>query len=119
MSPSVWIAVVLIFIVAIALFAIPLVRRRGRKPAAPAASEAELDALAAALLQAVGGKENIADVEYCSTRLRFEVKKYAAVDEAAAKAAGAAGVVRPGKNTCQIAVGTQAPQVYAALKKLM
>ena len=50
--------------------------------------------VAAGVLAAVGGKENVKNVEYCATRLRFEIKDYTAVDEKAVKAAGAAGVVR-------------------------
>ena len=54
--------------------------------------------VASAVLAAVGGKENVKDVGYCATRLRFEVKDNAKVDEKAVKAAGAAGVIRPSKN---------------------
>ena len=58
--------------------------------------------VASGVLAAVGGKGNIKSVEYCATRLRFEIKDYTAVDEKAVKAAGAAGVVRPSKNACQV-----------------
>src|SRR5699024_9177255 len=37
--------------------------------------------VAAGVLAAVGGKENVKNVEYCATRLRFEIKDYTAVDE--------------------------------------
>ena len=37
--------------------------------------------VASAVLAAVGGKENVKDVGYCATRLRFEVKDNAKVDE--------------------------------------
>ena len=56
--------------------------------------------VAAGVLKAIGGKENVSSVDYCATRLRFEVHSYASVDEAAAKAAGAEGVIRPAKNAC-------------------
>ena len=39
--------------------------------------------VASAVLAAVGGKENVKDVGYCATRLRFEVKDNAKVDEKA------------------------------------
>ena len=53
----------------------------------PSMSSAESEALASGILKALGGKNNIVKVDYCATRLRFEVHSYASVDEAAAKAA--------------------------------
>ncbi len=75
--------------------------------------------VAAGVLAGVGGKGNVKNVEYCATRLRFEIKDYTAVDEKAIKAAGAAGVVRPGKNACQVIIGTKVQFVYDELKKLL
>ena len=75
--------------------------------------------VAAGVLAAVGGKENVKNVEYCATRLRFEIKDYTAVDEKAVKAAGAAGVVRPSKNACQVIIGPKVQFVYDELKKML
>ena len=75
--------------------------------------------VASAVLAAVGGKENVKDVGYCATRLRFEVKDNAKVDEKAVKAAGAAGVIRPSKNACQVIIGTKVQFVYDELKKML
>ena len=75
--------------------------------------------VAAAVLKAVGGKENVADVGYCTTRLRFEVKDNSKVDEKAVKAAGAAGVIRPSKTACQVIIGTKVQFVYDELKKML
>ena len=66
-----------------------------------------------------GGKENVKEVGYCATRLRFEVKDNAKVDEKAVKAAGAAGVIRPSKNACQVIIGTKVQFVYDELKKML
>ena len=55
----------------------------------PSMSSAESEALASGILKALGGKDNIVKVDYCATRLRFEVHSYASVDEAAAKALAA------------------------------
>lgn len=79
----------------------------------------DFTAMAAAVLAGVGGKGNVAGVDYCATRLRFEIKDYTAVDEKAIKAAGAPGVVRPGKNTCQVVIGPKVQFVYDELKKLL
>ena len=75
--------------------------------------------VAAAVLAAIGGKENVKDVGYCATRLRFEVLDNAKVDEKAVKAAGAAGVIRPSKNACQVIIGTKVQFVYDELKKML
>ena len=75
--------------------------------------------VASAVLAAIGGKENVKDVGYCATRLRFEVLDNAKVDEKAIKAAGAAGVIRPSKNACQVIIGTKVQFVYDELKKML
>ena len=75
--------------------------------------------LASKILNAVGGKENVASLVHCATRLRFEIKDYTAVDEKAVKAAGAAGVIRPSKNACQVIIGTKVQFVYDELKKML
>ena len=41
----------------------------------------------AKIIEYVGGKDNVANVDYCATRLRFEVKDSTAVNEKAVKAA--------------------------------
>ena len=64
-------------------------------------------AIAAGVLAAVGGKENVKNVDFCATRLRFEVADSAKVDEAACKKAGAVGVMIPSKESAQVIIGTQ------------
>ena len=71
--------------------------------------------VASAVLAAIGGKENVKDVGYCATRLRFEVLDNAKVDEKAVKAAGAAGVIRPSKNACQVIIGTKVQFVLSLI----
>ena len=39
----------------------------------PSMTSAESEAMASGLLKALGGKENIIKIDYCATRLRFEV----------------------------------------------
>ena len=75
-------------------------------------------AIAAGVLAAVGGKENVKNYDFCATRLRFEVVDSSKVDEAACKAAGAVGVIRPTAETAQVIIGTQVQAVYDELKKL-
>ena len=85
----------------------------------PSMTSAESEAMASGLLKALGGKGNIIKMDYCATRLRFTIKDYTAVDEKAVKAAGAAGVIRPDKTTCQVIIGTKVQFVYDELKKML
>lgn len=79
----------------------------------------DFTAIASGVLAAIGGKGNVANVDYCATRLRFEVKDSTAVDEKAVKAAGAAGVIRPSKTACQVVIGPKVQFVYDELKKML
>ena len=71
------------------------------------------------ILKGIGGKDNVVSASYCTTRLRFEVKDYRQVNEQAVKAAGATGIIRPGKNACQVIVGTKVESIYNELDKLL
>ena len=74
--------------------------------------------VASIILEGVGGKENVASIDNCITRLRLEIKDYTLVDEKKIKSAGVAGVVRPGKNAVQVVVGTKVQFVADEFKKL-
>lgn len=69
------------------------------------------------ILAALGGKDNVLDIEPCITRLRVEVAEPGAVDDDALKAAGAFGVVRTGR-VVQVIVGPAADGIAAALEAL-
>ncbi|MFS0714038.1 beta-glucoside-specific PTS transporter subunit IIABC [Microbacterium sp. 2P01SA-2] len=72
---------------------------------------------AGAILEHVGGPENIAALQHCSTRLRFNLVDDARADEAALKAVpGVIGVVR-GPQT-QIIVGSKVSDYFAEIEKL-
>lgn len=79
----------------------------------------DFTAIAKGVLAGIGGKENVSNVDYCTTRLRFEIKDYTAVNEKAIKAAGAAGVIRPSKGACQVIIGPKVQFVYDELKKML
>ena len=74
--------------------------------------------VAKVILEGVGGKENVTSIDNCITRLRLEIKDYTAVDEKKIKSAGVAGVIRPGKNSVQVVVGTKVQFVADEFKKL-
>lgn len=79
----------------------------------------DFTAIASGVLAGIGGKGNISNVDYCATRLRFDIKDYTAVDEKAIKSAGAAGVIRPSKTACQVVIGPKVQFVYDELKKML
>lgn len=76
-------------------------------------------AMAKAILEGVGGADNVTNVDNCITRLRLEVKDRLLVDEKKIKAAGAAGVVRPGKTSVQVIIGPKVQFVADEFKKLV
>lgn len=71
------------------------------------------------VLEGIGGKENIASLDNCITRLRFEIKDYTKVDEKKIKSAGVAGVIRPNKNAVQVIIGTKVQFVADEMKKML
>ena len=75
-------------------------------------------AIAATILEGLGGKDNVVSIDNCITRLRLEVKDNTAVDEKKIKSAGVAGVVRPGKTSVQVIIGTKVQFVADEFKKL-
>ena len=75
--------------------------------------------IASIILKGVGGKENVISVDNCVTRLRLEIKDQAQVSEKVIKSAGVAGIIRPGKNSVQVIVGTQVQFVADEFKKLV
>lgn len=82
-------------------------------------SDSEFAGAAAAILEGLGGKENISSLDNCITRLRLEVNDLAKVDEEKIISAGAAGVMRPGGTAVQVIVGTKVQFVAEEMKKLL
>ena len=75
-------------------------------------------AVASVILEGVGGKENVASIDNCITRLRLEIKDYTRIDEKIIKSAGVAGVIRPSKTAVQVIIGTKVQFVADEFKKL-
>ena len=70
------------------------------------------------ILIALGGADNIIEIEPCITRLRTEVHDPSVVDEAALKAAGAHGVIRAGAVVHGVA-GPEADNLAEDIEDLM
>ncbi|PXY23654.1 PTS sugar transporter [Prauserella sp. PE36] len=72
----------------------------------------------AKILAALGGADNIIEIEGCITRLRCELEDGSLVDEPALKQAGAHGVVKVG-DVVQVIVGPEADTIASDIEDLM
>jgi N-acetylglucosamine-specific phosphotransferase system IIBC component len=88
---------------------------RDDAPAATAAPVA-VGERGAAFARALGGRANLTNVGACTTRLRLGVRDQAAVDEAALKALGARGVIRPSPTALQVVLGPIADSVAVEIR---
>lgn len=70
----------------------------------------------AAFVAALGGADNLVEVGACTTRLRLVVARQEAVDEAALKALGARGLIRPSAQGLQVVLGPQADSVASEMQ---
>ena len=86
----------------------------GPDGSAPAVS----DPVSACILEGLGGKANISDVDCCATRLRVTVLDADKVSDATLKASGASGVVHKG-NGIQVIYGPQVAVIKSNLVDFM
>jgi glucose-specific phosphotransferase system IIBC component len=70
------------------------------------------------VLKALGGKENITDLDACITRLRVSVKDIKNVNKPQLKKLGAAGVLEVG-NSVQAIFGTKAENIKTEIKEVI
>ncbi|EHR51589.1 PTS system, glucose-like IIB component [Saccharomonospora marina XMU15] len=70
------------------------------------------------ILAALGGVDNVVDIEGCVTRLRCELRDGSVVDEAELRRTGAHGVVRMG-GVVQVIVGPEADTIAADIQDLL
>jgi PTS system N-acetylglucosamine-specific IIB component len=73
---------------------------------------------AEAIVAALGGADNIIEIEPCATRLRTEVKDASKVNEAGLKGAGAYGVMKAG-NVVQVIVGPEADTIATDIEDIL
>lgn len=70
------------------------------------------------ILSALGGKENIAHLDACITRLRVEVKDKSGVDKTRLKKLGASGVLEVGNNV-QAIFGTRSDTIKSQIQDVI
>lgn len=85
-------------------------------PVMAKAASKDVTALAGHYLNALGGGENLTQIDACITRLRLAVKDMAQVDERALRSLGASGVVKLNAHNLQVVLGPQAEIVAGAMK---
>ncbi|HUS65479.1 MAG TPA: PTS transporter subunit EIIC [Kofleriaceae bacterium] len=107
------------FVVYYALFAFAIRRfdlaTPGREAEAAPTTAAPTDR-AAAFVAALGGADNLVTVDACATRLRLAVRASDRIDDAALRALGAHGVVRPAPGSVQVVLGPIADQVADTIR---
>ncbi len=79
-------------------------------PALPSGGRAE------AFVTALGGPQNLVEVEACTTRLRLVLADNQAIDEPALKGLGARGVLRVGGQGLQVVLGTEADLIAGNIR---
>lgn len=89
------------------------VSAQGTAAAAPAGTDTE----AAALVAALGGRDNLLDIDACTTRLRLRVASQEKVDETALKSLGAVGLLRPSDDTVQVIIGLRAEEIAGRMRR--
>lgn len=78
----------------------------------------EYEEMAGLILKALGGKENLRNIDCCATRLRLDVKDSSIIDHDSITKAGAIASKSVGNEACQIIIGVTVQQVCDSLKKL-
>ncbi|PTM54842.1 PTS system N-acetylglucosamine-specific IIB component (Glc family) /PTS system N-acetylglucosamine-specific IIC component (Glc family) [Desmospora activa DSM 45169] len=78
-----------------------------------------LEQLAVDVLQAIGGKENVEQLDACITRLRMSLKDESKLDQDQLKKLGAAGVIRVGSGHYQAVFGTRSELLKDRILRLM
>ena len=71
------------------------------------------------ILEALGGKRNIVQVEACITRLRLTVHNDRLIDVSAMKALGSAGLIKLGGGNVQVVFGTYSELIREEIAKLL
>ena len=74
------------------------------------------DTISPAIVEGLGGKANISDVDCCATRLRCSVKDGSLVNDDLLKSTGAAGVIKKGKGV-QIVYGPKVTLIKSNLEE--
>src|SRR5258708_3290240 len=90
--------------------------RESEDAAAEPIATATPDARARAFVTALGGAQNLTEVDACTTRLRLVLADNKAIDEATLKRLGARGILRSSAPGLQVVLGPIADQVAGEIR---
>ncbi len=90
--------------------------RESEDAAAEPIATATPDARARAFVTALGGAQNLTEVDACTTRLRLVLADNKAIDEATLKRLGARGILRSSAQGLQVVLGPIADQVAGEIR---
>lgn len=79
----------------------------------------DYDEIAITLLEALGGRSNVVFVDSCITRLRVELKDINMVNEQEILSIGAKGIVKVGKSSIQIIIGTEVGFIVDSINDIL
>lgn len=82
-------------------------------------AEENLSADVATILGAVGGIDNVENVDHCASRLRITVKDPSKVNLSACNVSSALGVTNPTPESVQVVFGTKVEDVFTEISKLI
>ena len=74
---------------------------------------------ASKIMNALGGRGNIDEIDSCVTRLRLKVESNEAVDDGELEKLGALGVIKPSEGIVQVVMGDKSASVANSLKELV
>lgn len=94
-------------------------KRKGKKKAASAEEQAQLDAAARNIVEGVGGADNVRKVIHCITRLRFYLKDEALANDSAVIDIDEVIDVARAAGQYQVVIGPKVGQVYDSITKLL
>ena len=76
-----------------------------------------LQSKALAIIEGLGGKENIVDLDSCMSRLRVELQDGTKANDALLKSTECSAIVRPGQNTIQVIYGLKVGEIRKAVER--
>ena len=91
---------------------------QAKKAGKNATNEPIQDEMSHDIIEGLGGKENLIDVDNCATRLRVTIKDGKLVDQAQLKSTGAAGVVVKGNNA-QVIYGPKVSNIKSNINEYL
>ena len=77
----------------------------------------EVTELGRAIMEALGGRENILEIDNCISRLRLVLKDTAVVDDSSLKKTGSLGIIRINESNMQVVYGAKVEKAASELKR--